>query len=98
MVYSLRDLVRSFELERPRHPPDPSACDLIQVLNFLLGQGLTLVVLSPLVRDCEGLVPLFFGVHSAGWGSPSHLVSCGFPGCYTLPILPSSVCRQTFEE
>ena len=34
MVYSLRDLVRSFELECPRHPPDPSACDLIQVLNF----------------------------------------------------------------
>ena len=33
--FILRDLVHSFELERPRCPPGPPAWDLVKVLEFL---------------------------------------------------------------
>ena len=36
-TFILRDLVRSFELERPRRPPGPPVWDLVQVLLFLRG-------------------------------------------------------------
>ena len=93
-MFFLRDLVCSFELLCPRRPTDPPACDLVRVLNFFAGRGLTFVVSSPSGRRCEGLVSLFFGVHSVCWGSPSHFSPCGFPGGYILPIYPSGVCRH----
>ena len=35
--FILRDLLHSFELERPRCPPGPPALDLVKVLEFLHG-------------------------------------------------------------
>ena len=69
-----------FKLECPHHPPDLPVCDLIQVLNFLAGRDLTFVVSSPSGHDCKGLVPLFFGVHSAGWDLQSISFGVAFQG------------------
>ena len=98
--FILRDLIRSFEIKRPRRPVGSPSWDLVKVLTYLRGSTFEPLTSKPLCLVTVKLVVLLALVTSKRVGE-LHALSCRMASHgpdISLAYLPVFVAKTEFER